>query len=62
MKGFLSIFGIKEPKKPDPIVKPPEAPVPDDKKAKNKLARDQQRKYATRGRAGTILSDTGNLG
>lgn len=61
-KAIGSLFGFGgEEKVPEP--KPtPEAPVPDDEESKKRAARSLQRKYATRGRAGTVLSDSGGLG
>lgn len=52
-----SIFG-KTPKEKQA----PTAPTPDDAEAKRGAIREQQRKYAGKGRAGTVLTDQSTLG
>lgn len=60
-----SVFGGGDkPKVPEPaaLKEKPTAPTPDDAEAKRAAERMQQRRYAGRGRAGTILSGTSELG
>jgi len=55
-----SIF-TKKPKAPG-LPKEKTAPTPDDASARRNAERNQQRRYAGQGRAGTILSENNTLG
>ncbi len=65
IKGLAKVlsFGMikDDPKLPAQPKEKPKAPTPDDEESRIAAARNLQRRYATSGRQGTILSD-GRLG
>lgn len=61
VKAVTSLFSPDTPDIPKPT-ETPTAPVTDDEAAKRQQQRKTQRKYATSGRAGTVMSEDSNLG